>query len=128
MKPHRTLLVVNCVEERGQLLAKEALRTDRIEVIGHTDDGKAAMDMVDKMKPDIVMSCIALRGMSGLELTEQISKRFPDIRVIITSIQNMENEAMEFGAFAYIPLPASQDEISNAFFSAISQMDSMEGV
>jgi DNA-binding NarL/FixJ family response regulator len=128
MKPKRKLLVVNCIEERGEVLAKEALRTERVEVIGQTDDGNVAIQMVEKMKPNILISCIGLRGMSGLELTKQISSRFPDIKVIITSIRNMENEAMELGAFAYILLPASRDEIYSAFSSAISQMDSMEGI
>jgi DNA-binding NarL/FixJ family response regulator len=128
MKPKRKLLVVNCVEERGKLLGKEALRDDRVEVIGQTNDGNAAIRMVEEMKPDIVMSCIGLRGMSGLDLTEQISKRFPDIKVIITSVQGTETEAVERGAYRYIALPPYPDEVLSAISSAISQLDSSEGV
>lgn len=53
-----------------------------IKVVGEANDGEALIAMVDKKKPDIVITDIRMPKCDGITATEKIRQQYPDIKVI----------------------------------------------
>ena len=69
-------------------------------------NGEDAVDIVKAKKFDIVIMDIGLPGISGIEATKHIRTALPDIQVIILTIHDApdyKNDAVEAGAFAFVP-------------------------
>jgi two-component system, NarL family, response regulator NreC len=87
------------------------------QVAGEAEDGLAALNLVTSIKPNIVVSELVLKGMSGIELTHKIAEISPDSKVIIFSLDNNEDhvlEAMRAGVRAYVLKEANLDELIQA--------------
>ena len=56
-----------------------------IEVIGEAENGREAVQLTRKLRPDVVVMDIAMPLLNGLEATRQIRKDFPDTKVLILS-------------------------------------------
>ncbi|HEX6509778.1 MAG TPA: response regulator transcription factor [Chloroflexota bacterium] len=72
-----------------------------IEVIGEAGDGREALELVDRLKPDVVVMDIAMPRLNGLEATTQIRRRFPHVRVVILTMHENElyfNQIIKAGA------------------------------
>ena len=75
--------------------------TDRYEVVGEADTGEAVVEQVAELKPDLVIMDIRMPGMDGIAATRRITKRHPDIRVLVlTAYDDPEyvEAAIEAGA------------------------------
>jgi len=88
-----------------------------LEIAGEASDAKEFFSMVENVRPDIAILDIAMPGMSGIELTRQITHRFPFIRVLILSMYTSEEfifNAINAGAKGYLPKNTSRKELINA--------------
>jgi DNA-binding NarL/FixJ family response regulator len=54
-----------------------------IQVIGEAEDGRQALEMIERLNPDVVVMDIAMPNLNGLDATRQINRRFPEVRVVI---------------------------------------------
>ena len=80
-------------------------RTPGIEVVGEAADGRGAVRLAEKEKPDVVLLDVAMPGLSGLEATAQLLRCCPSSRVIIVSMYAMEEyviQALQAGATGYL--------------------------
>jgi two-component system response regulator NreC len=57
-----------------------------IAVVGEAGDGRQAIDMVEQMQPDVVVMDIAMPNLNGAEATRQITRRFPQVQVVILTM------------------------------------------
>jgi len=84
------------------------------EFCGEAGDGELAFPMIQKLKPDIVITDIRMPFMDGLELSRLIKKEFPWIEIIIlTGFEEFEyaKEAISLGVAKYLLKPISGDEL-----------------
>src|SRR5579884_1040920 len=58
----------------------------QIKVIGEADDGRQAVELAERLHPDVIVMDIAMPTLNGLEATRQIKRRWPDIRVVILTM------------------------------------------
>lgn len=75
------------------------------EVVGEASTAKEALELVARLRPDIVLMDIRLPGTSGIEACEEIVKHFPETRVVmLTSYAEDEMlfSAIRAGATGYI--------------------------
>ena len=76
-----------------------------IEVIGEADNGEAALPLIRRLKPDVVLCDLHLPGISGLEVTERLVKGDYGVRVIVVSVLEdgpMPKRLIEAGASGYV--------------------------
>lgn len=87
------------------------------EWIGETGDGLEAVQLTASLQPDILLLDLMIPSLSGLEVTHQVSQRFPKLKVIILSMYNTEAyvlEALRNGASGYVLKSASMEELIKA--------------
>src|SRR5689334_18824204 len=91
-----------------------------IEVVGEADDGREALRLIAKLRPDVVLMDIAMPGLNGLDTTARVTKEFPDVRVIILSMYATEEyvlQALRSGAAGYLLKGARLPELELAVTS-----------
>jgi DNA-binding NarL/FixJ family response regulator len=88
-----------------------------VQIIAEAANGLAAIQAVEKHKPDVVLLDLAIPGLNGLEVTYQISQRFPETRVVILSMYAKEAyvvEAFRNGALGYVLKGSEPKELLQA--------------
>ncbi|HNX23602.1 MAG TPA: response regulator transcription factor [Spirochaetota bacterium] len=91
-------------------ILREGLRTiiqsvSGYEVIGESGDGRDALEKIEQLKPDVVILDISLPSMTGVEISRQLRKFNPDIRIIILTQYNNDEyveHLMQYGVHGYI--------------------------
>ena len=77
---------------------------EQLEVVGEAETGEEGVDMVKRLRPDVVLMDLGLPGMDGVEATQQIKAYDPSIQVVILTSHENEEEvlaALGAGANAY---------------------------
>jgi two-component system response regulator (stage 0 sporulation protein F) len=77
-------------------------------------NGKLALEIVRKDKPDLVLLDMKIPGMDGLEILKHIKKIDSSIKVIMMTAYgelDMINEATELGALMHFTKPFDIDEL-----------------
>jgi len=78
---------------------------DDIEVVAEAENGKEAIEICEKYKPDIVIMDMVMPILDGAEATSQLIKKFPDIKVIaLTSFNDKDliKKSLKAGAVSFI--------------------------
>lgn len=92
-------------------------RHSQFDVIGEASNAKEAMEQVERLMPDVVVMDIRLPGTSGIEACEEITKKYPDIRVImLTSYaeDDMLFSAIRAGASGYVLKQIGAEDLMKA--------------
>jgi len=93
------------------------LEKENFEIVGEADDGRDAIKLTAKLKPEAVITDISMTGCNGIEFTRQIHREFPNIRVLVVSMHNESRFIMESfaaGALGYLLKDSGFEEISKA--------------
>lgn len=88
-----------------------------IEVVGEADNGEQAIAMVKELEPNVLVTDIAMPGMSGLDLIQVIKKECPDTHILVLSTHNDEEYILvsfEAGALGYLPKNAKAEQLVSA--------------
>jgi DNA-binding NtrC family response regulator len=111
--PEALKLLVIDDDPQNLKLVKFVLAGEGLEI--HTaSDSRAGMDMVRRMRPEIVLLDLVMPGVQGMEMLEQIVEFDPAIDVIlITGHYSTESavEAIQKGASDYFPKPFSAEKL-----------------
>ena len=86
-------------------------------LVGETGDGLEAVQLAERLCPDVLVLDLMMPGLGGLEVTLQVGKRSPQTRVIILSMHADEAyvlEALRNGAAGYVLKESSADELVQA--------------
>ena len=87
------------------------------EVVAEGGDGREALRMLKKHRPDVVLMDVAMPRLNGLEACTRIRKEFPNTQVIILSMYANEEyvvQALRAGARGYLVKDASVGELERA--------------
>ena len=97
-----------------------------IEVIGEAEHGREAVQKTQELLPDVVLMDLSMPGLSGLEATRQIRKRFPEVKVLVLTRHANEEyifQILRAGASGYVVKKAAPTELMLAI-KAVYQGDS----
>ena len=91
-----------------------------VKLCGMATDAYAAMELIKKEKPQIVITDINMPEISGIELALKIRHEFPEVKVIAMSTfkeRSYISQMIQNGAAGYLVKSASLEEIEEAILS-----------
>ena len=112
-------MAINIVLVDSEQLARQGLKSllenNGFKVSGETDDGRLAVKLVQKLRPDLVISDLCVFGLNGLEFTRQIRQISLRTKVIVLS--NSADSRLVFAVFAagangYLLKKATYDDLA----------------
>jgi PAS domain S-box-containing protein len=93
--------------------------------------GKAALDRIQAEMPAVALIDLKLEDMPGLELMKKIKKRCPDTEcILITGYASQASaiEAVNLGAYGYLPKPYDMEEVLVMIRRAIERREAKEAL
>ena len=94
-----------------------------IEVIGEAADGAAALELINQLKPDIVVSDVKMPRLDGLELAAELQKQLQPPQVILISGYDdfeLVRRALKCGVSDYLLKPIKEDELNEQLAACAS--------
>ncbi|KAF0109020.1 MAG: signal transduction response regulator LuxR family [Anaerolineaceae bacterium] len=88
-----------------------------LQVVGEAGDGSEALRLAEGLRPDILIVDVMMPGLSGLEVAQQVRRRWPKVKVIVLSMYDSEAyvvEALQAGASAYVLKKATSSDLVHA--------------
>jgi len=120
MERIRTLIVDD------ELNARKGIRTllardPEMEVVGECGDGRAAVEGIERLAPDLVLLDVQMPHRNGFEVLEALDLERPPILIFITAWDNYALRAFEVSALDYLLKPFSDERFYRALARAKSQ-------
>jgi AmiR/NasT family two-component response regulator len=120
-KPRRVLVAED--EALIRLDLAEMLREEGYEVVGEAGDGQEAVELAERLQPDLVIMDVKMPRRDGIDAASEIaSKRIAPI-VVLTAFSQRElvERARDAGAMAYLVKPFSITDLIPAIEVALSR-------
>jgi DNA-binding NarL/FixJ family response regulator len=107
-------------------LFRESLRSlleaRSLDVVGEAENGREAVELAWKHKPDVVLMDLSMPEVDGLAATKQLAAELPDIKVVILTASDDDAnlfEAIKAGAKGYL----LKDLEAQEFFALLEGVD-----
>ncbi len=99
-------------------LIRMKMETDKlnIEIVGEYSDTKSALQAVEQLKPQIILSDICIPGEDGITFSEKCVKQYPGIKVIIITGYNdfdYARRSLKAGVYDYLMKPVQGEELNS---------------
>jgi len=91
-----------------------------ISIIGEASNGKDAVELIAKLKPDVAILDITMPEMTGLEAVKKISELGINTKCLVLSMHDKEEyimEAIESGAHGYLLKDTEKEEFIKAIYT-----------
>src|ERR1700722_15174284 len=116
MKSITVLLVEDHVVVREGFRKMLEVEND-FKVVGEAQDGREAISLVKKLRPDVVLMDIVMPLLNGLDATCQVLKAVPTTKVLMLSAHSDDvyvKNATDFGAVGFLLKQTSAHEVRRA--------------
>ena len=102
---------------------KEMLEEEGYLVAGEVGDGASAVDLAQRLRPDLVIMDVKMPGLDGISAAEQISAERLAPVVILTAFsqRDLVKRASDAGAMAYLIKPFTRADLVPAIEIAVSR-------
>ncbi len=88
--------------------------SDEFEVVGQAADGDSALQLCERLQPDIAILDIRMPGLNGLGAARLLQQRMPYLKVVMFTMYDSPEHleaAIGAGAVGYLLKDASRDEV-----------------
>ncbi|NLK28966.1 MAG: response regulator [Clostridiales bacterium] len=126
MKRYTVILVDDEEEVRQAIIRRLDWEAIGFEVIGYADNGEDALEIAERLRPDVVMTDIKMPFMDGLTLARKLKQISKDIKIIIFSgFDEFEyaKEAIKLEVEEYILKPINSSELKSVFTRIKEKLD-----
>ncbi len=122
------VLIVDDSNFIRELLKKILLSDKDIEIVGEASNGREALDMLERYKPDVVTMDIIMPGVDGVWALEEIMKQRPTPVVIVSSIgvgnSDIMQEAFDLGVADVVLKPENPSNLTDLKNELITKIKS----
>ena len=109
-------------------MVREGLRTlldkePNIEVVGEAEDGRSTIELVRKLRPQVVVMDITMPDLNGMDATRKIIEELPSVKVLALSMhtdQRFVERMLNAGAKGYLPKDCAFEELARAIRTVVS--------
>lgn len=87
-------------------------------IVGEAETADEALELIDKLQPDVVLTDIRMPGTDGLDLSVRVKETYPDMKVLILSGHGefqYAKKAIEAGVDNYLLKPINDEELIQVF-------------
>lgn len=94
-----------------------------IEIVGEVSNGEQCMEMIDKVKPHVLLLDINMPVKNGIEVLNEIHSKKIDVKVLVLTVHNEIDyllKAMDFGVNGYILKESDFLELKKAIDTVMS--------
>ncbi len=95
-------------------------RVPTIEVVGEAESARQALELLSAISPDLVLTDIGMKEMTGIELTREVTQRCPEVGILILSMYDdpeYVQQAMKAGARGYVLKGGRSEQLISAIES-----------
>jgi DNA-binding NarL/FixJ family response regulator len=95
----------------------EAFLKDTFDLVGIVHDGRALLEAVETLRPDVVVTDISMPSLNGLDAIRQIRMRHPDAKVVVLTMHNetqLASDAFRAGASGFMLKVSPGEELITA--------------
>lgn len=119
--------IISVIIADDHIIFRKGLRTilneiPEIKVVAEASNGQELLQILKTQQVDIILMDIKMPLMDGLEATEKISKKYPDIKVIALTMHEeigYFNQMIDAGAVGFLLKKTNKDELETAIKSVI---------
>lgn len=106
----------------------EMLTESGYEVVGQAGDGLAAIEITEKVKPDLVVMDVKMPKLDGISAAERIAAQRIAPVVILTAFaqRDLIERARDAGAMAYLTKPFTIEDLMPAIELAVSRFQEIK--
>jgi DNA-binding NarL/FixJ family response regulator len=94
-----------------------------LRVVGEAGDGREAVFLAEKLKPNVLVMDIGMPNLNGIEACRQVNTRFPEIAIVILSMHSDEGyilRALRAGARAYLLKDSAEADLVRAVKAVVA--------
>jgi len=87
------------------------------EIVGEAEDGREAIQCVERLKPDLILMDLSLPRTDGMTAIKEIKYRSPETKILVLTVHKTEGyvrRALEAGANGYILKDANYNQLETA--------------
>jgi DNA-binding NarL/FixJ family response regulator len=118
---------VRIVLAEDHTILREGLRAlltadPNFEITGEAADGRAAVRLVEKQIPDLILMDLSMPRMTGMDAIREIKKRYSQTKIIALTVHKTEEylrTTLQAGADGYVLKDATHDELMMAIQSVL---------
>jgi CheY-like chemotaxis protein/anti-sigma regulatory factor (Ser/Thr protein kinase) len=114
------ILIVDDSEVDRKLVAG-LIKQDIEWIVEFAADGKEALETMEHMSPNLVITDLIMPNMDGMELVKNAQKNYPQIPIILVTGQGSESlaaEALRAGAASYVP----KSDLADSLMDTVEQV------
>lgn len=100
---------------------KEMLEEFGYEVVAEARDGLEALNLIEQVKPDLVILDIKMPKMDGISVAGKIADKFPVIILTAYTEKHLIEKARDSGVMAYLSKPFREGDLSPGIELAVTQ-------
>ena len=122
----KTIMIVD--DEDMILMLTEGILSSTYQTV-RASSGEEAVELYGSSKPDLILSDILMPGMSGIEMYEEMKKRYgrniPIIFMTASEEEEAELQTMTSGALDFIRKPLKADTLLKSIHTIFDRLEKM---
>ena len=115
---HKLSVLLSCNETLpAEAIAEAFNNRGDIEVVGTCNSSENTIELVESLKPDVLIIGVHLIGMDGIDTARLIHQKHPNISIIFLSAYNQKPyvvNALNAGAVGFLPLSCKFETLVQA--------------
>lgn len=127
---YTVLVVEDEYDQRRAVIERVDWAAAGFEVIGEAENGVEALELLETLEPDLILTDIKMPMISGLDLAEKVREIRPATQMVILSgYDSFEyaRKAINYNIISYLLKPISSSELSEELFNIKKRMDEQLG-